>query len=155
VSDGGRTDASLDARSTPPRRAPPRELNRRTAARGRAVARTECSCELKTWTSFWPGPAGSVLKVTCFKTRTVSAGGTEMDDDSDAEPEPVFCEAFSDVADMFEVGRKLGSGNFAKVIQATCKRAIPSADLKAGAQVAIKVRRRGVWGRAWGPRGAR
>lgn len=77
-----------------------------------------------------------------------------MDDDSDAEPEPVFCEAFSDVADMFEVGRKLGSGNFAKVIQATCKRAIPSADLKAGAQVAIKVRRRGVWGRAWGPRGA-
>ncbi|KAG8463192.1 hypothetical protein KFE25_011189 [Diacronema lutheri] len=53
------------------------------------------------------------------------------------EPEPLFCEAFSDVADMFEVGRKLGSGNFAKVIQATCKRQI--AELRPGSQVAIKI----------------
>lgn len=58
-------------------------------------------------------------------------------DAGEVEPEPLFCETFSDVADMFEVGRKLGSGNFAKVIQATCKRQI--AELKPGSQVAIKI----------------
>jgi hypothetical protein len=36
-----------------------------------------------------------------------------------AEPVPLFCAAFSDVADLFEVGKKLGAGNFAKVIQVT------------------------------------
>ncbi|KAJ1641210.1 hypothetical protein T492DRAFT_853414, partial [Pavlovales sp. CCMP2436] len=57
--------------------------------------------------------------------------------EEEAEPEPLFCASFSDVAAMFEVGKKLGSGNFAKVIQATCK--LPLAELRAGAQVAIKI----------------
>mmetsp|Transcript_8067 Transcript_8067/g.20762 ORF Transcript_8067/g.20762 Transcript_8067/m.20762 type:complete len:640 (+) Transcript_8067:207-2126(+) len=52
---------------------------------------------------------------------------------------PLFCEVYSDVASMFEVGRKLGQGNFAKVVQASARRDLPSAGLRAGEQVAVKI----------------
>jgi len=58
---------------------------------------------------------------------------------ADLRVEPMFCDHFTDVADRYDVGRKLGTGNFAKVIQASCRRDMPEHGLRAGSQVAIKI----------------
>ena len=52
---------------------------------------------------------------------------------------PLFGEAFTDVHAHYVLGRKLGTGNFAKVVQATCRHDMPQCRLKAGDHVAIKV----------------
>lgn len=52
---------------------------------------------------------------------------------------PMFCDRFTDVEALYTVGRKLGVGNFAKVVQASCNFAMPQHGLKAGAQVAVKI----------------
>lgn len=51
----------------------------------------------------------------------------------------MFCEHFTDVEALYTVGRKLGVGNFAKVVQASCNFAMPQHGLRAGAQVAVKI----------------
>ncbi|KAJ1630386.1 kinase-like domain-containing protein [Pavlovales sp. CCMP2436] len=51
----------------------------------------------------------------------------------------MFCERYTDVESLYTVGRKLGVGNFAKVVQASCNFAMPQHGLKVGAQVAIKI----------------
>mmetsp|Transcript_9375 Transcript_9375/g.23719 ORF Transcript_9375/g.23719 Transcript_9375/m.23719 type:complete len:385 (+) Transcript_9375:108-1262(+) len=55
------------------------------------------------------------------------------------EERPMFCERYTDVESLYTVGRKLGVGNFAKVVQASCNFAMPQHGLKVGAQVAIKI----------------
>jgi serine/threonine protein kinase len=55
------------------------------------------------------------------------------------DEKPMFCEHFTDVEALYTVGRKLGVGNFAKVVQASCNFAMPQNGLKAGDQVAIKI----------------
>ena len=52
---------------------------------------------------------------------------------------PLFGETFTDVHAHYVLGRKLGAGNFAKVVQATCRHDMPQCRLKAGDHVAIKV----------------
>ena len=38
---------------------------------------------------------------------------------------PMFGDAFTDINVHYVLGRKLGTGNFAKVVQATCRHALP------------------------------
>jgi len=58
----------------------------------------------------------------------------------EALPEtPMFTDHFTDVEALYTVGRKLGVGNFAKVVQASCKHPMPQHGLPAGAQVAVKI----------------
>ena len=52
---------------------------------------------------------------------------------------PMFGEVFTDVNTHYILGRKLGTGNFAKVVQAQCKHDLPQYRLKAGQHVAVKV----------------
>ncbi|KAL1528005.1 hypothetical protein AB1Y20_009376 [Prymnesium parvum] len=54
-------------------------------------------------------------------------------------PRPLFGEHFTDIHEHYIIGRKLGSGNFAKVVLGTSKRDLPQWKLKAGDGVAIKV----------------
>ena len=52
---------------------------------------------------------------------------------------PLFGETFTDVGQDYSLGKRLGSGNFAKVVLGELKRAQPQWKLKAGDAVAIKV----------------
>ena len=52
---------------------------------------------------------------------------------------PMFGEVFTDINAHYILGRKLGTGNFAKVVQATCRHDLPQYRLKAGQHVAVKV----------------
>ena len=52
---------------------------------------------------------------------------------------PMFGEVFTDINAHYILGRKLGTGNFAKVVQAQCKHDLPQYRLKAGQHVAVKV----------------
>ena len=54
-------------------------------------------------------------------------------------PRPMFGTRFSDPYAHYEFGKKLGTGNFAKVILGTCKHDFPQFKLKKGTSVAIKV----------------
>ena len=45
--------------------------------------------------------------------------------DADPEPTPLFGDAFTDVAADYTLGKKLGAGNFAKVVLGELKRAAP------------------------------
>ena len=55
------------------------------------------------------------------------------------EPEPLFGGKFTEVAQDYVLGKKLGSGNFAKVVLGSLKSAQPQWKLKEGDSVAIKV----------------
>ena len=52
---------------------------------------------------------------------------------------PMFGDHFTDIHVHYVLGRKLGTGNFAKVVQAACKHDLPQFRLKAGDHVAVKV----------------
>lgn len=52
---------------------------------------------------------------------------------------PILTNEFSDISLNYTLGRRLGTGNFAKVVSGSCIRDIPRCGLKAGQQVAIKV----------------
>jgi len=52
---------------------------------------------------------------------------------------PMFGDVFTDINAHYILGRKLGTGNFAKVVQATCRHDLPQCRLKAGQHVAVKV----------------
>ena len=52
---------------------------------------------------------------------------------------PLFGDSFTDVTHTYSLGKKLGTGNFAKVVLGTCRRDLPASKLKAGEHVAIKV----------------
>lgn len=52
---------------------------------------------------------------------------------------PLFGTTFTDVSTEYDIGRKLGAGNFAKVVQGSVKRARPQWRLEEGDAVAIKV----------------
>ena len=56
------------------------------------------------------------------------------------EPEPpLFGSSFTDVSADFTLGRRLGTGNFAKVVLGHLKRPMPHWKLAAGDGAAIKV----------------
>ena len=50
---------------------------------------------------------------------------------------PMFGEVFTDINAHYILGRKLGTGNFAKVVQATCRHDLPQCKLKAGDHVVM------------------
>ena len=52
---------------------------------------------------------------------------------------PIFGDTFTDVSADYELGKRLGAGNFAKVVLGRSKRGAPHWKLAAGAEVAIKV----------------
>ena len=54
-------------------------------------------------------------------------------------PPPLFGDQFTDVSEDYVLGRRLGSGNFAKVVLGKLKRPMPHWKLQAGDGVAIKV----------------
>ena len=58
-----------------------------------------------------------------------------------APAKPLFSDHFTDPTEYYTIGRKLGTGNFAKVVLATLKadRGVAATKLKAGQEVAIKV----------------
>ena len=64
-------------------------------------------------------------------------GGTSASDASAAVP--MFGDVFTDIHAHYLLGRKLGTGNFAKVVQGTCRHDLPQCRLKAGEHVAVKV----------------
>ena len=51
------------------------------------------------------------------------AAATSASDVSSAVP--MFGDAFTDIHAHYVLGRKLGTGNFAKVVQATCRHDLP------------------------------
>jgi calcium/calmodulin-dependent protein kinase I len=60
-------------------------------------------------------------------------------DQSEAPPSPLFGQTFTEVSAEYELGRKLGSGNFAKVLHGRLRAAKSHLKLKQGDSVAIKV----------------
>ena len=52
---------------------------------------------------------------------------------------PMFGDVFTDINAHYVLGRKLGTGNFAKVVQAACRHDLPQCRLKSGQHVAVKV----------------
>ena len=52
---------------------------------------------------------------------------------------PLFGENYTDVTKDYSLGKKLGTGNFAKVLLGACRRDLAVHKLKAGEHVAIKV----------------
>ena len=65
---------------------------------------------------------------------------------------PLFGDSFTDVNEKYALGRRLGSGNFAKVVLGTCKSELPQWKLKVGDQVAIKVVKKPMSGHAMAER---
>ena len=69
-------------------------------------------------------------------------GGTSASDASASDASaavPMFGDVFTDIHAHYLLGRKLGTGNFAKVVQGTCRHDLPQCRLKAGEHVAVKV----------------
>ena len=54
-------------------------------------------------------------------------------------PTPLFGDTFTDVGADYVLGRKLGSGNFAKVVHGVLRKPQPQWRLKEGEAVAVKV----------------
>jgi serine/threonine protein kinase len=65
--------------------------------------------------------------------------GSSADPIREPEAKPLFGDQFTDVSQDYVLGRKLGSGNFAKVVHAEVRRTQPQWKLKGGDGVAIKV----------------
>ena len=85
---------------------------------------------------FFDAPAAGVT--SCRKKHALQIALMQAAEGSELAA-PLFGTTFTDVSTEYDIGRKLGAGNFAKVVQGSVKRARPQWRLEEGDAVAIKV----------------